>query len=75
MRLAADQDLASLARPRVPLALMAARQDRCLTPAFHSDAMLAVCKTCEPLADLPDRSQLAAVDQRIAGFFNRPLRQ
>ena len=55
---AAAFDLASLARPRVPLALVTARQGRCLTPAFHSDAMLALCKTCGPLADLPDGRQL-----------------
>lgn len=100
--LAADFDLASLARPRAPLALVTARQDRWLIPAFHGDAVLAVCQTCERLADLADaghsallsplppgftgleaamlndppgfdRSQMAAVDQRIAGFFSRHL--
>lgn len=54
VRLAADFDLASLARPRVTLALVTARQDRWLIPAFHSHAVLAVCPGCERLADLPD---------------------
>lgn len=49
---AADFDLATLAEPRVPLALITARQDRWLVPRFHGDAVLAVCKTCVHLADL-----------------------
>ena len=53
--LAADFDMASLASPPVPLALVAARQDRWLVPRFHSDVVLAACKPrCELLADLPD---------------------
>lgn len=53
--LAADFDMASLASPPVPLALVTARQDRWLVPRFHSDAVLAACnKRCELLADLPD---------------------
>jgi len=52
--LAADFDMASLASPAVPLALVTARQDRWLVPRFHSDAVLAACKRCELLADLPD---------------------
>ncbi len=49
--LAADFDMASLAAPRVPLALVTARQDKWLIPRFHSDAVLAVCAGCERLAD------------------------
>ncbi len=49
--LAADFDMASLAAPRVPLALVTARQDRWLIPRFHGDAVLAACATCERLAD------------------------
>jgi len=49
--LAADFDMASLAVPRVPLALVTARQDKWLIPRFHSDAVLAVCAACERLAD------------------------
>ena len=51
--LAADFDLASLAEPAVPLALVTAREDVWLRPAFHSDAVLRACKSCEPLADFP----------------------
>ena len=100
--LAADFDMASLATPRVPLALVTAPGDRWLVPSFHSARVLAACKTCEHLADLPgaghgallsplppgftgleadllndppgfDRSQLPAVDHKIAGFFSRHL--
>jgi predicted dienelactone hydrolase len=49
--LAADFDMASLAAPRVPLALVTARQDRWLVPRFHGDAVLAACAACERLAD------------------------
>jgi len=48
---AADFDMASLATPRVPLALVTARLDKWLVPRFHSDAVLAACATCERLAD------------------------
>ncbi len=49
--LAADFDMPSLAAPRVPLALVTARQDRWLVPRFHGDAVLAACAACERLAD------------------------
>lgn len=50
---AADFDLASRVQPRVPLALVTAGQDRWPVPRFHSDAVLAACKSCEVLAALP----------------------
>ena len=50
---AADFDMASLAEPQVPLGLVTAGQDKWLTPRFHSDAVLAACKRCERVADLP----------------------
>jgi predicted dienelactone hydrolase len=50
---AADFDAASLAAPKVPLGLVVARQDKWLTPRFHSDRIVAACKGCEILADLP----------------------
>lgn len=50
--LAADFDMASLATPRVPLALVTARQDKWLVPRFHGDLVLQSCATCERLADL-----------------------
>ena len=49
---AAIFDMASLATPRVPLALVTARQDRWLLPRFHSDRVLQACGSCEQLADL-----------------------
>lgn len=50
---AADFDFATLSEPRVPLALITAGQDRWLIPRFHADRVLAVCRPCEHLADLP----------------------
>lgn len=50
---AADFDMASLARPRIPLGLVTAGQDRWLVPRFHSDAVLQVCPSCEHIAHLP----------------------
>jgi len=50
---AADFDMASLAAPRVPLALVTARHDKWLVPRFHGDAVLAACASCERLADFP----------------------
>jgi predicted dienelactone hydrolase len=50
---AADFDMASLAAPRVPLALVTLGRDRWLTPKFHSEAVLKACTGCERLADLP----------------------
>ena len=50
---AADFDMVSLAAPRVPLGLVTAQQDRWLVPRFHSDRVLAACKPCEHIADLP----------------------
>lgn len=50
--LAADFDLATLARPRVPLGLITADGDRWLLPRFHSDPLRAACTGCELLADL-----------------------
>lgn len=49
---AAIFDMASLAAPRVPLALVTAQQDRWLVPRFHSDRVLQACSSCEQLADL-----------------------
>jgi predicted dienelactone hydrolase len=43
---AADFDMKSLASPSVPLALVTAAKDLWLTPQFHSDVVLAHCKTC-----------------------------
>jgi predicted dienelactone hydrolase len=50
---AADFDMDSLAAPRVPLALITARQDKWLLPRFHSDRVLGTCAACERLGDFP----------------------
>jgi predicted dienelactone hydrolase len=50
---AADFDMASLARPRVPLGLVIAGKDQWLAPQFHSDPVSESCKPCEIVADLP----------------------
>jgi predicted dienelactone hydrolase len=48
---AADFDPASLASPRIPLAIVSARKDKWLKPEFHSDAVLRACHGCEHLFD------------------------
>ena len=50
---AADFDLATLAKPVVPLGLIQAGKDLWLVPKFHSAAVIEACKTCELLASLP----------------------
>jgi predicted dienelactone hydrolase len=66
--LAADFDLATLASPKVPLALITAGQDRWLVPRFHSDRVLAACKPCEHLADLPSGGHGALLSPLPPGF-------
>ena len=66
--LAADHDMASLAMPRVPLGLLTAQQDRWLVPRFHSDRVLAVCKPCEHLGDLPTGGHGAYLSPLPPGF-------
>lgn len=51
--LAADFEMASFARPHVPLGLVTAGRDAWLRPRFHSDRVLAACLPCEHIADLP----------------------
>jgi predicted dienelactone hydrolase len=50
---AADFDMASLAAPPVPLALVVSGRDAWLTPRFHAERVLAACPRCERLVDLP----------------------
>lgn len=50
---AADFDMASLATPRVPLALVTAPRDRWLIPRFHGERVLQACPACQRLADVP----------------------
>src|SRR6266852_3389148 len=50
---AADFDMGSLAAPRVPLALVTARQDKWLLPRLHSDRVLQRCAACVRLGEYP----------------------
>lgn len=43
----------SLARIRIPVGVVSAQRDEVLLPRFHSDHLLAHCKACQRLADLP----------------------
>ena len=51
---AANFDMQTLTSPAVPLGIVQAGQDRWLVPRFHSAAVIAQCKTCETIANLPD---------------------
>ena len=51
---AADFDMESLEKPRVPLALITAGKDLWLVPRFHSDRVLKACSGCTVLAAMPD---------------------
>jgi len=48
--LAADFDLATLARPRLPLGLITSDGDRWLHPRFHSDPL----EKRRPITEIPD---------------------
>lgn len=50
---AADFDMASFATPRIALGLVTAGQDINQIPRFHSAAVLAACKPCDQVVDLP----------------------
>lgn len=65
---AADFDLTSLARPRIPLGLVTAGQDRWLVPRFHSDAVLQVCTPCERIDHLPAGGHGALLSPLPPGF-------
>jgi predicted dienelactone hydrolase len=65
---AVDFDMASLAAPRVPLALVTAPRDRLLIPRFHSDRVLQACATCERLADIPNGGHGALVSPLPPGL-------
>jgi predicted dienelactone hydrolase len=65
---AADFDMPSLAAPRVPLALITAGRDIWLTPKFHSERVLAACKTCVHLAHLPTAGHGALISPLPPGL-------
>lgn len=50
---AADFDMASLARPRIPLGLVIAGGDVNQVPRFHVGAVRAACAACTTVADMP----------------------
>ena len=52
--LAADFDIASLAQPAVPVALLTSGRDAWLVPKFHAERVLAACGRCVRLFDLPE---------------------
>lgn len=76
---AADFDMTSLTTPRIPLGIVTAAHDKWLAPRLHSDAVLAVCKTCELVAALPTAGHGAllspfppALPDRVAALLNDP---
>ena len=70
-------DLNSLARPKIPVALITARQDVWLHPQFHSDPIVRACQSCTVLHDFekgghgallsPIRSPLEGLVARLIG--------
>jgi len=73
---AADFDPQTLTNPAVPLGLIQAGQDRWLVPRFHSAAVIAQCKTCEIVANLPDAGHgalLAPLPPDMQGRIGRLL--
>ena len=68
---AADFEMSSFAAPRVPLGLVIAAQDRWLAPRFHARAVVAACKSCEVIADMPSAghgSMLSPLPPGITGW-------
>ncbi|MFL6649643.1 MAG: alpha/beta hydrolase family protein [Sulfurifustaceae bacterium] len=66
---AVDFDMASLEKPRAPLALVTAQKDKWLPPRFHSQAVLDACKVCEHLADFPTGGHGALLSPPPPGLF------
>ncbi len=54
--MAAPLDMASLAQPRVAVAVVQAQLDPWLAPRFHSQAVLAACPSCTEIPNLPQAS-------------------
>ncbi len=68
---AADFDMASFEPLRVPLGLVIAAQDRWLAPRFHVRAVLAACKSCEVIADMPNAGHGAMLSPLPPGITGR----
>jgi len=65
---AADFDMASLASPRAPLALVTAPRDKWLKPQFHGERVLQACAACERLADIPNGGHGALLSPLPSGL-------
>ena len=50
---AADFDLSTLVKPKMPLGLILAGQDINQIPRFHGQAVQHICETCITIADMP----------------------
>jgi predicted dienelactone hydrolase len=50
---AADFDLSTLVKPKIPLGLILAGQDINQIPRFHGQAVKHFCETCTTIADMP----------------------
>ena len=50
---AADFDMTTLIKPRIPLGLILAGQDRNQIPRFPGQAVQKICQTCVTIADIP----------------------
>jgi predicted dienelactone hydrolase len=73
---AADFDMASLARPAVPLGLLRAGSDPWLVPRYHVDRVIAACQSCELVLDLPGAGHGSLLDLaplRLQGLAERLL--
>ena len=76
---AADFDLASFAKPPIPLGLVLAGQDKWLAPRFHGGAVLGACKACELVAEIPNGGHGALLSplppnlpERVGALLNDP---
>lgn len=65
---AADFDMQTLSSPRVPLGIVSAGRDAWLVPRFHAGRLLATCKTCEVVADLPTAGHGAMLSPHPPGL-------
>lgn len=73
--MASPIDMASLAPPRVPLALVRAARDAWLAPRFHIDAVRAACEPqCTLLADLAEGGHGAPLSPQPVGLPSRAAR-
>lgn len=67
-------DMASLARPEIPLGLVRAGRDAWLTPRWHADALRAACKSCVLVADMPQGGHGSLISPQPEGLSARAKR-